>query len=101
MDNIVLQYSLILQDNIAFCWPVASHEVIANSIAATTTTPGLTIQAELDTGSYPTSVKIPDAHITELSASGTLNRHTWRPEWNTFKTSDRVPVLYRKTRSSR
>ena len=65
--------------NIAFRWPVASHEVIANSIAATTTTPGFTIQAELYTGNYPTSVKILDGQITELSASGTPNGTPSKP----------------------
>ncbi len=34
--------------------PLTSHEVIVNSIAATTTRTGLTVRAELDPGSYPT-----------------------------------------------
>ena len=34
--------------------PLVSHEVIVNLIANTTTEQGLTIQAELDRGSYPT-----------------------------------------------
>ena len=40
--------------------PLSSHEVIVNSIAATTTKTGLTVQAELDTGIYPTGAKIAD-----------------------------------------
>ena len=33
--------------------PLTSHEVIVNTIAATTTRTGLKVHAELDTGSYP------------------------------------------------
>ena len=41
--------------------PLASHEVIVNSIAATTTRAGLTVHAELDPGSYPTGTEVSDA----------------------------------------
>ena len=69
--------------------PLTSHEVIVNSIAATTTTTGLKVHAELDTGEYPTGVKIPDKEMVSLESSGTLRRHEWHPEWNyTFKKSD-------------
>ena len=37
--------------------PLSSHEIIVNSIAATTTKTGLTVRAELDTGEYPTGVR--------------------------------------------
>ncbi|QHY93543.1 Rhodopirellula transposase [Streptomyces sp. S4.7] len=40
--------------------PLTSHEVIVNSIAATTTSTGLRVRAALDTNSYPTGVKIGD-----------------------------------------
>jgi Rhodopirellula transposase DDE domain len=40
--------------------PLTSHEVIVNTIAATTTSSGLTVRAELDEAAYPTGVKIPD-----------------------------------------
>ena len=40
--------------------PLTSHEVIVQTIAATTTRTGLTVHAELDTGTYPTGIKIPD-----------------------------------------
>jgi hypothetical protein len=33
--------------------PLISHEVIVNTIAATTTRAGLRVHAELDTGEYP------------------------------------------------
>ncbi len=34
--------------------PLTSHEVVVNTIAATTTRTGLRVAAELDTASYPT-----------------------------------------------
>jgi hypothetical protein len=69
--------------------PMSSHEVIVNSIAATTTKTGLRVRAELDTGTYPTGVKIPDQEMKLLESSGTLERHEWHPEWNyTFKNGD-------------
>jgi Rhodopirellula transposase DDE domain len=40
--------------------PLTSHEVIVQTIAATTTQAGLTVHAELDTTEYPTGIKIPD-----------------------------------------
>ena len=40
--------------------PLTSHEVVVDTIAATTTRTGLTVHAELDPGSYPKGVKITD-----------------------------------------
>ena len=69
--------------------PLTSHEVIVNSIAATTTKTGLTVHAELDTKPYPIGVKIPDNEMTALESNGTLTRHEWHPEWNyTLKPAD-------------
>jgi hypothetical protein len=66
--------------------PLTSHQVIVNSIAATTTKTGLTVHAELDTTEYPTGVKVPDHQIAALESNRILNRHEWHPEWNyTFK----------------
>jgi transposase len=62
--------------------PLTSHDVIVQTIAATTTRTGLTVHAELDTGTYPTGVKIPDAQMTALDETGALQRHDWHPEWN-------------------
>ena len=62
--------------------PLTSHEVIVQTIAATTTRTGLTVHAELDTGSYPTGIKIPDQAMTALAESGALTRHQWHPDWN-------------------
>jgi hypothetical protein len=58
--------------------PLASHEVIVNSIAATTTATGLRVHAELDPGSYPTGIEITDAQIAALP----LRRHRFHGDWN-------------------
>src|SRR6266436_4553030 len=46
--------------------PLTSHEVIVNSIAATTTRTGLAVRAELDPGSYPTGTEISDAQMAAV-----------------------------------
>jgi transposase len=46
--------------------PLTGHEVIVNSIAATTTRTGLTVRAELDPGSYPTGTEISDAQMAAV-----------------------------------
>ncbi|MFI1931373.1 ISAzo13 family transposase [Streptomyces sp. NPDC020330] len=58
--------------------PLTSHEVIVNSIAATTTRTGLRVSAALDTNSYPTGVKIGDAEMAALP----LTRHAFHGDWN-------------------
>jgi Rhodopirellula transposase DDE domain len=58
--------------------PLASHEVVLNSIAATTTATGLTVSAELDTGTYATGVKISKAQLDALPVTG----HGWHGDWN-------------------
>ncbi len=58
--------------------PLTSHEVIVNTIAATTTRTGLTIRAELDPGSYPDGVKVSDEQMDALP----LDRHAWHGDWN-------------------
>jgi transposase len=58
--------------------PLTSHEVIVNTIAATTTATGLTVHAELDTGLYPAGIKISDAQLDALP----LARHDWHGDWN-------------------
>lgn len=62
--------------------PLTSHDVIVNTIAATTTRTGLTVHAELDTDAYPVGVKIPDTQMKALHDSGVLRRHDWHGEWN-------------------
>ena len=58
--------------------PLTSHEVIVQSIAATSTRTGLRVQAALDTGSYDTGVRVSDRQIAALL----LHRHDWQPDWN-------------------
>ncbi len=62
--------------------PLTSHDVIVQSIAATTTATGPAVHAELDTDTYPVGVKIPDAQMKALHDTGVLHRHDWHPEWN-------------------
>jgi hypothetical protein len=58
--------------------PLTSHEVIVNTIAATTTRAGLRVHAELDTRCYPAGQVISDAQMAGLP----LARHDWHGEWN-------------------
>ena len=62
--------------------PLTSHQVIIETIAATTTRTGLRVHAELDTDTYPLGIKIPDSQIRALNDTGALHRHDWHPEWN-------------------
>lgn len=47
--------------------PLTDHEVIVNLIGNTTTAAGLTIQAALDQGIYPTGLKVTDQQMQELN----------------------------------
>ena len=58
--------------------PLASHQVIVESIAATTTRTGLTVHAELDPGSYPAGIQVSKTQADALP----LTRHHWHGEWN-------------------
>jgi DDE family transposase len=62
--------------------PLTSHEVIVQTIAATTTRAGLTVTAELDTASYPKGIKISGRQITDLEQTQVLTRHQFHGEWN-------------------
>jgi hypothetical protein len=68
--------------------PLTSHEVIVQTIAATTTRTGLTVSAELDTGDYPKGIKIPDREIKDLENRKVLRRHDFHGEWNYCLASD-------------
>ncbi len=57
---------------------LTSHEVIVNTIAATTTATGLTVRAALDPGSYPDGVKVSNQQLACLR----LDRHDWHGDWN-------------------
>jgi hypothetical protein len=58
--------------------PLTSHEVIVQSIAATTTRTGLKVHAELDTAAYETGIRIGDRQMEALP----LTRHDWHGDWN-------------------
>lgn len=58
--------------------PLVSHEVIVETIGATTTTGGLTINAALDNGVYPPGTEISDAQLTALP----LTLHQFHGDWN-------------------
>lgn len=57
---------------------MTSHDVIVDSIAATTTRTGLKVHAELDPGTYDTGIKVTDSDIDALS----MHRHPFHGDWN-------------------
>jgi len=58
--------------------PLLSFEVIVNLIAATTTTKGLKVHAELDSGTYPAGTKIDDQELAGVR----LRRDKFHGDWN-------------------
>lgn len=58
--------------------PLTSHEVVIELIGATTTTTGLAVHAELDTGTYPTGIQITKKQVAALP----ITRHEFHGEWN-------------------
>src|SRR5258708_31239463 len=55
--------------------PLTSHEVIVQTIAATTTATGLAVTARLDNPEYPRGVKITRAQLPEPEESRALTPH--------------------------
>lgn len=58
--------------------PLTSHEVVVQTIAATTTRTGLTVHSELDPRTYPTGITISDQQMADLP----ITRHDWHGDWN-------------------
>jgi len=58
--------------------PLVSHEAIVGLIASTTTAAGLVVGAELDTGRYPTGVKVTDEELGAVR----LTQADFHGEWN-------------------
>jgi transposase len=58
--------------------PLRSFKTIVQLIAATTTTTGLTVRAELDENKYPKGVKTSDAQLAAIN----LTRHDFHGDWN-------------------
>jgi hypothetical protein len=61
--------------------PLTSHEVVVQTIAATTTRTGLTVKATLDEGTYPTGLRITDRQMTQL-LDRHITRHPFHGDWN-------------------
>jgi hypothetical protein len=58
--------------------PLTSYQVVIDLIAATTTSTGLKVYARLDTSTYQTKLKVPDAEINAVNLTG----DQFHPEWN-------------------
>jgi hypothetical protein len=61
--------------------PLASHQVIIDTIAATTTAAGLTVTAALDIGSYPPGAGVSDEQMKNLEQT-VITRHAFHGGWN-------------------
>ena len=58
--------------------PLTSHEVVVATIASTRTRTGLTVEAQLDTGSYPLGIAVPREQLQALP----IQAHAQHGEWN-------------------
>lgn len=58
--------------------PLTDYQTVVETIAATTTATGLTVEAVLDAGSYPTGVKVSDVEMAAIP----LRCYDFHPEWN-------------------
>ena len=58
--------------------PLISHEVIINLIAATTTSTGLNVYAQLDDRSYPKEIEVTDQELAAVN----ITRNQFHGEWN-------------------
>ena len=58
--------------------PLVSHRVVVELIAATRTATGLEVEARLDSGSYPTKVKVSKEQMKRVR----LKPHAFHGEWN-------------------
>jgi hypothetical protein len=58
--------------------PLTSVVTIVHLIAATATTTGLHVRAEIDMGKYPKGVKVPEQEMANLR----LRRHPFHGDWN-------------------
>ena len=58
--------------------PLQSVQTIIDLIGATTTTTGLTVQAQLDNATYTKGIKVTDQQMRTIN----LTRHDWHGDWN-------------------
>src|SRR5512142_3381559 len=73
-----------LFSQITLAWrgrPLASHDVVVNTIGAVTTATGLAVTAVLDAGSYPTGTRISDEQMRDVETRA-LTRHGFHGERN-------------------
>ena len=61
--------------------PLASHQVIIDTIAATTTAAGLTVTAALDIARYPLGAEVSDEQMKDLE-DRVITRHAFHGGWN-------------------
>ena len=72
---------LLREEGFSLNWrgrPLTSHEVIVQTIAATTTRTGLRVHAEPGTSAYDTGVQVSDRQMDALP----LTRRDWHGDWN-------------------
>jgi transposase len=73
-----------LFSQITLAWrgrPLTSHDVIINTIAAVTTSTGLTVTAVMDGNPYPTGIQVSDEQMQDVEDRA-LTRHGFHGEWN-------------------
>jgi len=58
--------------------PLVNRITVVDLIAATTTKTGLTVQCEMDEGSYAKGIKVSDAEMATLN----IESDPWHPDWN-------------------
>ena len=58
--------------------PLTDYQVVVQTIAATTTRSGLTVEAVLDTNTYPTGVRVSPAQQRAIP----LQKYAFHGEWN-------------------
>lgn len=77
--------------------PLSDYQVVIETIAATTTDTGLSVEAVLDEGTYPTGVKVTNAQMKAVP----LTPHEFHGEWNytIHKGRNPEPVEAKQTRT--
>lgn len=58
--------------------PLTSFETVLNLISSTTTTAGLSVEAQLDDNKYPTGIKVTAAQMRMIE----IERNKFHAEWN-------------------
>ena len=77
--------------------PPTSRLSAVESIAATTTTAGLDVECELDTGIYAKGVKVTDAEMKLIELRGDAFHHEWNFTINPWpKTTDACGNIFQK-----